>query len=251
MNKIYLICPVRNCPEEIKKFLDEYVEKLESKGNIVHYPPRDVVQTQSGLNICSEHSQFMATANEVHIYWDSESGGSVFDLGMAFLKLYNNVNFKLVIINKNEIKRTQNKSFTNMLLDLAEFKESQQKIEQDDPFIPNLKVKVVNIYFEDYDVYIGRPGKGKKGEFGNHHSVYNICPICKVRHTREEAISIFRKWFYSPELTATIYRDLVKKKIKPGDRLGCFCSPKQCHGDIIAKYVNNGYNFAEDDEIQI
>ena len=127
MSKIYIICPVRNCPEETKKFLDEYVDQLESKGNIVHYPLRDVVQTQSGLNICSEHAQFMSVANEVHIHWDPESGGSVFDLGMAFLKSHNSVDFKFVIINKDDVKRTPNKSFTNMLLDLVELNEKGKK----------------------------------------------------------------------------------------------------------------------------
>jgi len=112
---IYIICPVRKLPPEVKKLLDAYVTKLEEdKDNHVHYPPRDVDQTRSGMDICIEHSEFMNIADEVHVYWDPESSGSKFDLGMAFVRFLNKPGFKVVIINK--VEPTEEKSFTNVLL---------------------------------------------------------------------------------------------------------------------------------------
>ena len=83
--KIYLICPVREINEETCKFIGEYVDKIESNGNSIHYPPRDVNQDDStGLNICLSHLRAIEKCDEVHIYWDVQSKGSHFDLGMAF-----------------------------------------------------------------------------------------------------------------------------------------------------------------------
>ena len=53
---------------------------------------------------------------------------------------------------------------------------------------------------------------------------------------REEVI---RKYRYDFE------NDLFPKKSKSevirlaGKRLGCFCKPKACHGDILADYLNS------------
>ena len=119
MSYIYIICPVRRVTPESKKFMDAYVARLERNSqNRVHYPPRDVDQTQSGMEICVEHSEFMSIADEVHIYWDPESRGSIFDLGMAFARFINNPGFEVVSI--NEVKKTEEKSFTNVLLAFAE-----------------------------------------------------------------------------------------------------------------------------------
>ena len=98
----------------------------------------------------------------------------------------------------------------------------------------------VNIRFEEYDIYIGRAGKDiVDAPFGNPHLVGRLCPLCNVIHKRGEAVPLFFDWFYSEK--GKFMRDLVKQKIKKGMKLGCFCKPKNCHGDIIAEYVNNGY----------
>lgn len=86
---------------------------------------------------------------------------------------------------------------------------------------------VVNLHKEEYDVYIGRPGKGKIGDFGNPFNSSD----------RESNINNFRKYFYQ-----RISSDLeFKRKILQlkNKKLGCFCSPKPCHGQIIADYLNN------------
>jgi nucleoside 2-deoxyribosyltransferase len=80
MKSIYLICPVRNTKEDFSSF----VNRMESVGYRIHFPPRDCDQTMDGLSICTVHLAAMRACDEVWIIWDDESKGSHFDLGMAF-----------------------------------------------------------------------------------------------------------------------------------------------------------------------
>ena len=83
---VYLICTVRMTNGEILPEVARYVESLESYGVKVHYPPRDVDQTDpTGFNICLAHREAMKQCDEVHVFWNPESKGSHFDLGMAFM----------------------------------------------------------------------------------------------------------------------------------------------------------------------
>lgn len=90
-----------------------------------------------------------------------------------------------------------------------------------------MKTTVVNIHRDEpYDIYIGRAGKGLSGEFGN---------PC-TGGTRMTNINAFRRYFADrlsrdPEYKARI---LALK----GKRLGCFCVPQRCHGEIIAAWVD-------------
>ena len=79
---VYIICPVRNgTPSGVLR----YVEKLEEDGLKVYFPPRDTNQKdETGYNICLSHYRAMQVVKEVHIFWDVNSKGSHFDLGMAF-----------------------------------------------------------------------------------------------------------------------------------------------------------------------
>ena len=92
------------------------------------------------------------------------------------------------------------------------------------------KTKVVNLYKEPYDIYIGRPGKGVSGYFGN--------PIhLRPGDSRGSTLDRFREYFFTrlgqdPEFKAHI---MTLK----GKTLGCFCKPNACHGDIIAEYLNS------------
>jgi hypothetical protein len=84
--------------------------------------------------------------------------------------------------------------------------------------------EVVNINrTDDYDVYIGRPGKGKDGYFGN--------PF--IKGTRAEKLEKFEQYANSRVNSDPKFRDKVKSLY--GKKLGCFCKPKACHGDILAK----------------
>lgn len=92
------------------------------------------------------------------------------------------------------------------------------------------KTTVVNLYKEDYDVYIGMAGKGKDGYFGN--------PFTLVQaDDRGFVLARYKEYFYE-----RIGRDAeFKRRVEElkGLRLGCFCFPKKCHGDVIAEYLNN------------
>lgn len=111
--KIFLICPVRT--ETEKGGLDHYVAALEAAGHQVHYPPRDVDQTDDGigLHICEMHREAMLDCDEVHVVWVPESKGSHFDLGMAFMLQA----FKAVLIRL--VRLEPHKSYGNLVLELT------------------------------------------------------------------------------------------------------------------------------------
>ncbi len=89
------------------------------------------------------------------------------------------------------------------------------------------KTRVVNLNKEPYDVYIGRAGKGKSGLFGNPYR----------QGSREQIIELFRKYFYK-RLKEDREFAMRVRRLK-GKRLGCFCPPKSCHGDVYVEYLND------------
>ena len=112
--KIFLICPVRDIQDSEKKFLNDYVTHLEGLGYKVHWPYRDTVQKDPiGLFICLQNREAIKLADEIHIYWNPESMGSKFDLGMTFM-----IDKPVILVNKYMVKRTSHKSFENVLLEL-------------------------------------------------------------------------------------------------------------------------------------
>ena len=80
-------------------------------------------------------------------------------------------------------------------------------------------MKVVNLRNEKYDVYIGRGSP-----FGNPFKI-------GIDGTRLEVIEKYKHYL----AVNTTLQDKVKK-IK-GKKLGCFCSPLPCHGDIIINFL--------------
>ena len=80
---------------------------------------------------------------------------------------------------------------------------------------------VVNKHVEDFDVYIGRPGP-----WGN--------PFIIGRDgDRNTVIMKFAKWLIrSPNPRAQWMREHIREL--HDKRLGCFCSPDKCHGDVLA-----------------
>lgn len=92
------------------------------------------------------------------------------------------------------------------------------------------KTTVVNIRQNEYDVYIGREGHGQSGIFGN--------PFSAMRDGgRERAIELYREYFLRRLRVDQEFA--VRVEMLRGKRLGCFCKPKACHGDVIAEYVDN------------
>jgi hypothetical protein len=94
-----------------------------------------------------------------------------------------------------------------------------------DEFVP----KVVNCLHDEYDVFIGRPSKwGNPFKIGEHRSRY-------------EVIFKFKTWFLNE---TNLWNDLDELI---GMRLGCYCKPLFCHGDILrelvrAKIISEKYN---------
>lgn len=87
---------------------------------------------------------------------------------------------------------------------------------------------VVNIYKDrDYDEYIGRAGKGHPGYFGNPYSA----------GTRDENVKMYKAYFNARIKTDPVFKQRVLSL--KGKKLGCFCKPLKCHGDVIADYLNN------------
>lgn len=89
---------------------------------------------------------------------------------------------------------------------------------------------VVNLRRKPYDIYIGRPGKGKSGYFGN--------PFALGKNgDRAAVLKEYRSWFQKRLLTDPAFR--VGVEALRGKTLGCFCKPQACHGDVIAEYLNS------------
>lgn len=117
----------------------------------------------------------------------------------------------------------------------------------------NHNATVVNLRRDPYDVYIGRSRKGQPpSKWGNPFVVGQPVPerLCRalrddgaarvldhnVALSREQAIDLYRAWLLvrltTGDLSPTDFQQLR------GMRLGCFCKPAACHGDVIAELVD-------------
>lgn len=101
------------------------------------------------------------------------------------------------------------------------------------------RTTVVNLRRDDFDVYIGRAGMGCDGYFGNPFRCREPCARCgHVHMTVGSTIPCFKAYFYERLASDPEFKERVEAL--RGKVLGCFCKPKPCHGDIIAKYLNEG-----------
>ena len=83
-----------------------------------------------------------------------------------------------------------------------------------------MRMLVVHCKREAYDVYIGRPSK-----WGNPFAIGED-------GTRAEVIEKYRAWIVQqPHLMAALH------ELK-GKRLGCWCAPRACHGDVLAELAD-------------
>lgn len=111
-NKIFLICPVRNASNEQRIWIENYVKEKEENNYIIHAPHLHTRQNDlfGGYAICKQNGEAVATSKEIHIYYDTSSTGSVFDLGVAYA-----LRKKLVILNKDEIEFNDNDLIDNLI----------------------------------------------------------------------------------------------------------------------------------------
>lgn len=84
-----------------------------------------------------------------------------------------------------------------------------------------MSCKVVNKYKEPYDIYIGRGS-----DWGNPFEMKN-----NSQEERDRVCDEYEKWFWTTDLPSQLHK-LISKT------LGCFCKPKRCHGDFLAREVN-------------
>lgn len=101
--------------------------------------------------------------------------------------------------------------------------------------------EVVNIYKIPKDwkkdpiyVYIGRPGKGEEGYFGNPIEIGKECPLCKEIHA-ESGDTLACCEIHLRKRVAEDVKFRVRVRGLTGHKLVCFCKPKPCHGDLLAK----------------
>lgn len=104
--------------------------------------------------------------------------------------------------------------------------------------------KVINIrkapkdwILDDNYVYIGRPGMGATGIFGNPVITNLMCPICDGHHRNPgETLPCFEVYLRRRIDRMPQYK---KRILALKDKtLVCFCKPGPCHGDIILRVLN-------------
>ena len=101
---------------------------------------------------------------------------------------------------------------------------------------------VVNCRKEKYDIYIGRPYDGiSPPEFGTYTLHFGNPFILRRDGNRKVVINKFERWIRGedypklyPKRRKWILKNLYRLRNK---RLGCFCSPKACHGDVYVKLI--------------
>lgn len=94
---IYIISSVRGATPKMRKELDQYASKLKKEGHKVYLPHRDTDQRLDSLGVNERNREAIEKVDEVHIFYNSESQGSHFDLGMAYA-----LNKRIVVV-KNEM----------------------------------------------------------------------------------------------------------------------------------------------------
>ncbi len=94
-----------------------------------------------------------------------------------------------------------------------------------------VKTTVVHNLHDDFDVYIGREVR----EHGLSASKWGN-PFVMADESdaeRERAIAAYREW-------VTKQQDLMGSLEElRGRRLGCWCAPKRCHGDVLVELVES------------
>ena len=97
-----------------------------------------------------------------------------------------------------------------------------------------MSTKIVNLFHDPYDIYIGRAGKGRDGYFGNPFPL-------KTNEERGTTIAKYKDYFLKRIETDIHFKNRVLAL--EGLTLGCFCKQKNkeipCHGDVIVEYLNN------------
>ncbi|MGL4869474.1 MAG: DUF4326 domain-containing protein [Aeromonas veronii] len=87
-----------------------------------------------------------------------------------------------------------------------------------------------NTISHDYE-YIGRGSY-----WGNPYSIYEVSELEDGETPRDNVI---RKFKYDFDHNCLLNRDKDTVFSLAGKRLGCYCKPEACHGDVIADFLNS------------
>jgi hypothetical protein len=88
-------------------------------------------------------------------------------------------------------------------------------------------MKVVHCKRDRFDIYIGRGSI-----YGNPYKI-------GLDGTRNEVIKKYKDWIVSDRYIPTIYKPSIEEiKLLKGKILGCWCTPKACHGDVLIELAN-------------
>lgn len=106
-----------------------------------------------------------------------------------------------------------------------------------------MRTKVVNVkHTASWNVYIGRPKSGQPWGFGN---PFAIGPDGR----REDVIEKYERWILLGETFANAdatreRREWIRQHIPElkGKVLACFCKPQACHGDVLARLADGGFD---------
>lgn len=118
---------------------------------------------------------------------------------------------------------SQDRSITMFMQDRISMRESFQPLVE---ILNNLdkETRVVNKKYDNYDVYIGRGSI-----WGNPYEL-------KKESERDKVIDKYERRIRTrPDLLSEL--DSLR-----GKRLGCYCSPKRCHGDVLIKLIEEKDN---------
>jgi len=115
--KIYIICSVRGLKDEEKSEIDAYVAGLENQGHDVRLPYRDTNQNDEfGMRIVEEHEDDIIWADEIHVWWNSASTGSHWDMGGARMAQKFMPEKNIVLANAHKLEVAPGKTYGNVLL---------------------------------------------------------------------------------------------------------------------------------------
>lgn len=115
---------------------------------------------------------------------------------------------------------------------------------QTNVFIKPIKTIVVNVKEIHCDIFIGR--QNSKFHWGNPFTHLDIPTRAKIKvNTVKESIQAFEDWLrgikytdVEPARKKWILENM--KSVLTGKKLGCFCKPNPCHGDIYVKLLSEG-----------
>lgn len=90
-----------------------------------------------------------------------------------------------------------------------------------------MRGRVVHCKRERYDVYIGRPSK-----WGNPFALAKAEDAAEDRTLRADLLVKYEEWLRTqPQLLASLHE-------LRGKTLGCWCAPRLCHGDVLARLAD-------------